>query len=145
MFPLIDNRTYNQLVVENLSQLTTSVSPHLLPMLNFPFLTSRHNSKTKKFLRSNEIFPIESYIQLLEFINRPNPALTKELRASLTKSALTLSVDQHAFSSVKDFSFHRNYSRITVKISLNIRENISGCSFQFFIRNKNDQRIFKQQ
>ncbi|UJR27775.1 hypothetical protein I4U23_009047 [Adineta vaga] len=73
MFPLIANRTYNQLVVENLSQLTS------------------RDVKNKKFLRTDEVFPVESYLKLLDFIDRPNPALTREMSASLTKSANTLS------------------------------------------------------
>jgi hypothetical protein len=72
MFPLIENRSYNSLVVENLSQLTT------------------RNIKTKKFLEPNEVFPLESYIKLLDYVDRPNPALAKEMRASLTKSATIL-------------------------------------------------------
>ncbi len=52
----------------------------------------RRNIKTKKFLESNEVFPLESYIKLLDFIDRPNPALTRDMRTSLTKSATILSV-----------------------------------------------------
>lgn len=50
--------------------------------------------KTKKFLRPNEAFPMESYIKLLDFVDRPNPALTREMRASLGKSANILSVNR---------------------------------------------------
>ena len=35
---------------------------------------------------------MESYLKLLDFVDRPNPALTRDMRTSLTKSAITLSV-----------------------------------------------------
>ncbi|CAF1021461.1 unnamed protein product, partial [Adineta ricciae] len=73
MFPLIENRTYNQFAVENLSHLTS------------------RDFKNKKFLRTDEVFPVESYVKLLDFIDRPNPALTREMRSSLAKSANILS------------------------------------------------------
>ncbi|CAF3434189.1 unnamed protein product [Rotaria sp. Silwood1] len=73
MFPFIENRTYNQLIVENLTQLTT------------------RNAKNKKFLQSNEIFPVESYIQLLDFVDQPNPALTRDMRTTLSKNVIILS------------------------------------------------------
>lgn len=57
----------------------------------YKFLFSQ-NAKTKKFLRTTEAFPIESYIKLLDYVDRPNPALSKEMRTSLTKSATILSV-----------------------------------------------------
>ncbi|CAF3328330.1 unnamed protein product [Rotaria socialis] len=72
MFPLIENRTYNQLIVENLSQITT-----------------RH-AKHKKFLQANETFPLESHIKLIDFVDQPNPALTRDMRTSLSKSATIL-------------------------------------------------------
>ncbi|CAF4532713.1 unnamed protein product [Rotaria sp. Silwood2] len=73
MFPFIENRTYNQLIVENLTQLTT------------------RNAKNKKFLPSNEVFPLESYIKLLDFVDQPNPALTRDMRTTLSKNAAILS------------------------------------------------------
>ncbi|CAF1295956.1 unnamed protein product [Adineta steineri] len=88
MFPLIENRTYNQFVVENLSKITT------------------RDTKTKKFLRTNEIFPTESYVKLLDFVDRPNPALTKEMRTSLAKSANNLS--ELFVNNTKNLSQHSN-------------------------------------
>ncbi len=64
--------------------------PHKKKSLDNLFF--RRNAKTKKFLQTNEIFPIESYLKLLDFVDRPNPALTRDMRTSLTKSAMTLSV-----------------------------------------------------
>jgi len=93
MFPLIENRSYNEMVVENLSQLTT------------------RNAKNKKFLQTNEVFPLESYIKLLDFVDRPNPALKKEIRASLTKSATVLS--ELFLNNTKNLSRYSNeYFRI---------------------------------
>lgn len=68
------------------------------------FLFSR-NTKTKKFFQTNEVFPIESYIQLLDFVDRPNPALSRELRASLAKSATILSVRQNSRISIVNIDF----------------------------------------
>ena len=57
------------------------------------FFLFRRNAKAKKFLRSNESFPIESYIKLLDFLDRQNPALSREMRTSLVNSATILSVN----------------------------------------------------
>ncbi|CAF0734833.1 unnamed protein product [Rotaria sordida] len=88
MFPFIENRTYNQLIVENLTQIAT------------------RNSKNKRFLESDEIFPIESYIKLLDFVDQPNPALTRDMRTILSKNA-TILCDLF-LNNTKNLSQHSN-------------------------------------
>ena len=62
-------------------------------------VVSSLSAKSKKFLQSNGTFPMESFLKLLDFVDRPNPAVTKELNASLAKSSKTLSVSPIHFSS----------------------------------------------
>lgn len=73
MFPSVVNSSYRQFVIEVLSQ-----------------LTKRH-SQNKKFFKSNEPFPIDSFVDLLDFLDRGQTTLSKELRSSLSQSAANLS------------------------------------------------------
>lgn len=54
----------------------------------------RRNLQNKKFFKSNEPFPVESYLRLLDLIDRAPPSLSKELRSTLSQSAAQLSVNR---------------------------------------------------
>lgn len=73
MFPSVENSSYRQFVIEVLAQLT------------------KRNLQNKKFFKSNEPFSIDSYVDLLDLLDRAPPSLSKESRSSLGQSAANLS------------------------------------------------------
>ncbi|CAF0783617.1 unnamed protein product [Didymodactylos carnosus] len=71
-YPLIENRVYNQFVVDDLAQLT------------------KRNSSYEELLKPDNQFSLKTFLEFMEFIDRPNPAITKQMRCSLGQSCSTI-------------------------------------------------------
>ena len=107
MFPYVENSSYRQFVIEVLSQLTKWVRRERNDRITSS-LICRRNLDNKKFFKSNERFNVESYVELLDLIDRAPPSLSKESRSTLSQSATNLGVTTLTFRWIfilKNFRF----------------------------------------